>query len=77
MSTTHRIVVLAKYPAGHHRDKLNPNWHAYADNKLDPSDPELNDKVTMLRTIALMSGAKVRIGRLEANQSISKAAGDE
>lgn len=59
------IAVFAKYPAGHHRHKVNPDWHVFANQVFDPSKPGVDDEISKLSSIARMKGAEVRIGKVD------------
>ena len=67
------IAVFAKYPAGHHRHKVNPDWHVFGDRLFDPSTPGVDNEISKLRAIAQTKGADVRIGNVRNKNKYKEA----
>lgn len=65
------IAVFAKYPAGHHRHKVWPDWHVFANHVFDPSKPGIDDEISKVCQIARRLGAEVRVGRVDPSEDVS------
>mgnify|MGYP003132381794 FL=1 len=63
----HGIAVMVKYPPGHHRHAVEADWHAWGDAIFDVSDPDLDDKVTLVARLARRFGCQVRIQRIKVH----------
>lgn len=63
------IAVFAKYPAGHHRHKVNPEWHVFGNQIFDPSKPGVDDEIRTLCEVARNKGAEIRVERFDPMKS--------
>jgi len=55
------LAVFAKYPAGHHRHAVNPDWHAFGGVLFHTDDPTIDASMSRLARLAKYHGAEVRM----------------
>jgi hypothetical protein len=58
------IAVMVKYPAGHHRHAVEPEWHAWGGSVFAPNQPDLDNQISLITKLARRLGCQVRIQRV-------------
>ena len=38
------IAVMVRYPPGHHRHAVEPDWHIWGESVFEPDDPYLDER---------------------------------
>lgn len=61
------IAVMVKYPPGHYRHAVEPDWHIWGESVFEVDDPNLDDKVSLISRLARRLGCQVRIQRVNVH----------